>query len=279
MIKAQILLFELTDYTFYREGSILMFERFRRFYTRFAMKAGFKKPEPELGSFVVHEAQRRALRANPPTPVHEAFFQYSSRPAHKWAHYLDIYNRYLDGRRDTSAFLLEIGVLEGGSLDMWRRYLGDKAKIVGIDINPACVERVDAPNIVHIGSQADRSFLEGIVAEHGRPDVILDDGSHVATHQRASFDILFPLLQMGGLYILEDTHTSYWNDWDGGYRRSGTAIEMSKNLVDDMHAWYHTRPNPAGWHEQIGAIHFHDSMIVIEKSRTNRPGMISSNED
>ena len=104
--------------------------------------------------------------------------------------------------------MIEIGVFEGGSLDMWQRYLGADASIVGIDINPGCADRVDPPNVVHIGSQADRAFLEGVVAEFGAPELILDDGSHIARHQRASFEILFPLLQDGGLYIIEDTHTS-----------------------------------------------------------------------
>ena len=255
-----------------------MIERMRRAVNRLAMKVGMTSPEPDLGSYGIPDAERVRLRHAPPTPVHHAFFQHSKRPAHKWLHYLDVYHRYFDALRGKPIVLLEIGVLEGGSLDLWRRYLGPEATIVGIDINPACRERVDPPNIVHIGSQADGAFLEGVVAQHGPPDVILDDGSHIAKHQRASFDILFPLLKVGGLYIIEDTHTSYWNDWDGGYRRRGTAIELAKGLVDDFHGWYHSRPSPARHHEQIGAVHFHDSIVVIEKVAKARPGMVSSNE-
>jgi hypothetical protein len=256
-----------------------MIDRMRRIANRYAMKLNLRRQEPDLGSFGVAAAERRRMRADPPTPVHRAFFEPGKRPAHKWSHYLDVYHRYLDGMRGTSIVMLEIGVLDGGSLDMWRRYLGADATIVGVDINPKCAGFVDAPNVVHIGSQADRGFLEGVVAEHGRPDVILDDGSHIAHHQRASFEILFPLLKEGGLYMIEDTHTSYWNDWDGGYRRPGTAIELAKTLVDDMHGWYHGHPDASGAHEQIGAIHFHDSIIVIEKTHRSRPGMMSSNED
>ena len=45
----------------------------------------------------------------------------------------------------------------------------------------------------------------------------------------------------GGLYMIEDMHTSYWPDWEGGYRREGTAIEYVKRMIDDMHAWYRNR--------------------------------------
>jgi hypothetical protein len=78
---------------------------------------------------------------------------------------------------------LEIGIDEGGSLEVWRKYLGAQATVFGIDVNPACATRVDAPNQCRIGSQADLGFLRRIVEEMGGVDVVLDDGSHVAPHQ------------------------------------------------------------------------------------------------
>ena len=82
----------------------------------------------------------------------------------------------LDKLRGQPVTMLEIGVFDGGSLDMWRRYLGFAATIVGVDINPRCADLVDEPNIVCIGSQADRAFLEQVIARHGAPDLVLDDG-------------------------------------------------------------------------------------------------------
>ncbi len=49
----------------------------------------------------------------------------------------------------------------------------------------------------------------------GGVDVVLDDGSHIATLQRISFEALFPMLPDGGLYIIEDTHTAYWPLMEG----------------------------------------------------------------
>jgi hypothetical protein len=158
---------------------------------------------------------------------------------------------------------------------MWRSYFGAEATIVGSDIDPNCANRVTAPNQVRIGSQADATFLAQIVKEFGAPDVVLDDGSHIGHHQIASFHALFPLLKDGGLYIIEDTHTSYWPDWEGAVGRRGTAIEFAKSLIDDQHFWYYTGGDHSGMGEFMPAIHFNDSVIVIEKRRRAKSALVT----
>lgn len=202
----------------------------------------------------------------------EVFFGNQEQVVHKWLHYLAIYERYFAQFRGTGFRMLEIGVSKGGSLNMWRKYFGPQATIVGIDVDPACATVADPPNRVRIGSQADPAFLRDVVAEMGGIDVVLDDGSHIAEHQQASFECLFPLLEDGGLYAIEDMHTAYWpGQFQGGYRRRGTAIEMMKSAVDDMHHWYHDRGVkwPAGDH--IAAVHFFDSITLIEKQAPKAP--------
>lgn len=200
----------------------------------------------------------------------EAIFQrHDGRILHKWVHYLGVYERYFARYRGTPVRMLEIGVSQGGSLEMWREYFGPAATIFGVDINPNSASCVDPPNQVRIGSQADPAFLEAVVAEMGRPDVILDDGSHISSHQSASFHTLFPLLKDGGLYVIEDLHTAYWPTYEGGYRRAGTGIELAKQLVDDIHHWYHDQG--AVLAKDIAAIHTHDSMVVIEKQVIAQP--------
>ena len=119
---------------------------------------------------------------------------------------------------------------------------------------------------VRIGSQADPAFLNSVVAEMGGIDVVIDDGSHMASHQRASFDFLFPRLSSNGVYICEDTHTAYWRRCEGGYRRPGSFIERSKALIDDLHEEFHDRrPSLEGAHKTISGVHFYNSMVVIDK--------------
>lgn len=237
---------------------------------------GLHPLQPQREEFQLSPAEIDQARRTLTNDAQRAFFASEHRPAHKWYHYLDIYHRHLAQYQNKSLFFLEIGVFDGGSLDMWRRYFGAPATIVGIDINPACAERVDPPNIVRIGSQTDQKFLHDVIKEFGSPDIILDDGSHVASHQRASFAVLFPLLKEGGLYIIEDTHTAYWPDWEGGYKRKGSIIEDIKQMIDDMHSWYHRRTGVTPARQSIYAIHVYDSLTVLEKRQKERPGYLSS---
>jgi hypothetical protein len=228
-----------------------------------------------IKNFWASPEEAARLAAETPGELAQLFFATQGRMIHKWPHYLPIYERYFAPYRGTPARLLEIGVSGGGSLDLWRRYLGPDAVIFGIDIDPACAGVVSPPNQVRIGSQADPKFLLRVIDEMGAPDIILDDGSHVAGHQRRTFHTLFPLLKEGGLYVIEDLHTAYWSDYDGGYRRPGTAIELVKRMIDDLHGWYHAKPRSTPARDEIGAIHVYDSLVVIEKRRRPPPRLVA----
>ncbi|MEO1045714.1 MAG: class I SAM-dependent methyltransferase [Pseudomonadota bacterium] len=208
-----------------------------------------------------------------PSDLAEIFFRHDGRVVHKWLHYLDVYSReFARYRNKADVNFLEIGVFKGGSLEMWRKYFGPDAKICGVDINPDCADYVDAPNQVRIGSQADPAFLRGVVEEMGRPDIILDDGSHVATHQQVSFETLWPLLNHNGLYVIEDLHTAYFPGFnEGGYQRRGTAIEVAKQIVDDMHGWYHPKKPLFADKNEVASVRFYDSIVVIEKQKVPMP--------
>jgi cephalosporin hydroxylase len=234
-----------------------------------------KRPDSgEISDRLRIDPQQRSAFANQASgPLADLFFGHSGRVIHKWVHYLDIYERHFSPYRNTPFKMLEIGVSKGGSLEMWRQYFGDKATIFGIDINPACADRVTAPNQVRIGSQDDPEFLKKVVLEMGIPDIVLDDGSHIASHQQITFDVLFPLLKPGALYVIEDLHTSYWPAiYGGGHGRKKTAIGHVKQMIDDMHAWYHNSPEETPAKTEIGAIHMYDSIVFIEKVNKQQPG-------
>lgn len=207
--------------------------------------------------------------------IEKLFWGHAGRLVHKWPHYFDVYERLFqryrsgfcsaDGTRRPLKFL-EIGVSHGGSLQLWRKYFGPDAVIYGIDVDRRCASIDDADLQVRIGSQDDPKFLHRVIEEMGGVDIILDDGSHVAEHQRASFDILFPSLSEGGLYVVEDVQTAYWRRWQGGYRRSGTIIEIAKSIVDDMHARYHAFGAARDFaSEEIFSASFYDGIVAFEK--------------
>jgi cephalosporin hydroxylase len=236
-----------------------------------ANRIGIAKTRGTKGFDVANDAVH-ALAAEAREGLPKIFFAHRGRETLKWAHYLDAYERHFASFRQTTVRVLEIGVLSGGSLDLWRDYFGPAATIAGVDIDRDCANRVTAPNIVRIGSQDDPDFLRGVVAEMGGLDIVIDDGSHIGRHQRASFDALFPLLSDGGLYAIEDLHTAYWpGHYEGGYRREGTAIGLVKQMIDDLHGWYHSRQRQTSARDEVGGMHVYDSLVIIEKRRKERP--------
>ena len=149
--------------------------------------------------------------------------------------YCNKYEKYLPFKRDAELNILEIGVLNGESLRTWRDYYY-RAKILGIDINPECKEHENNQSriFVEIGSQVDPDFLSGISETYGPFDMILDDGSHMNTHMIYSFEHLWSQVNSGGVYVIEDIGCSYWDDYEGGFRKSTSAVEYFKRLCDDV---------------------------------------------
>jgi hypothetical protein len=201
------------------------------------------------------------------------FNENKKRVIHKWSHYFEIYDRHFSKYRGKDIILLEIGTFHGGSLQMWKNYFGDKAKIYGIDINPNC-KRIEEENIkVMIGSQSDRNFLKNVVKEIPPFDILIDDGGHTMLQQIVSFEELFGHVKPNGVYLCEDLHTSYWKEFGGGFKRKGTFIEYSKNFIDKLNA-HHSREGAlpvSSFTTSVNSIHYYDSVLVIEKRPTPAP--------
>ena len=149
--------------------------------------------------------------------------------------YCDKYEKYLPFKRDEKLNILEIGVLNGQSLLTWKDYFYE-SKIVGIDINSDCKQYEDLnKNIsVEIGSQVDHVFLNNVMREHGPFDMILDDGSHMNDHVIFSFEHLFQSVKPGGVYVVEDVSTSYWEHYGGKKYGKGTMMEYFKAITDEV---------------------------------------------
>ncbi|OGA52930.1 MAG: hypothetical protein A3F74_06975 [Betaproteobacteria bacterium RIFCSPLOWO2_12_FULL_62_58] len=205
-----------------------------------------------------------------PMGLYRDFLTHTGRVVHKWTHYFPVYERYLAPWVNRSVTLIEIGCGEGGSLQLWKRYLGPYARIVGIDFNPACKAFEEDQISVHIGDQGDTGFLSRVIEEVGAPDIVIDDGSHIMHHMRASFDYLYPRLSKSGVYIIEDTHAAYWEEYGGGYRAPQSIVEYAKALVDRLNA-DHARGvvTPDDFTRSTHSVAFYESMIVFERGWFN----------
>jgi hypothetical protein len=202
----------------------------------------------------------------------------AGRLVHKVRHYFDIYHRHLSRFRGRPLTMIEIGIFNGGSLPMWRDYLGPQATIVGVDINPGC-ERFTEPGIdVVIGDQGDRGFLRSLAERYPDIAILIDDGGHRMHQQIATFEELYPRLRSDGVYICEDTGTSYVPAFGGGYPQSQTFIETIKPLIDRLHAFHSTDPSqlaPDEFTRTTDSLHFYDSVLVVEKKARARPETVT----
>lgn len=197
---------------------------------------------------------------------------------HKWPHYFDIYDRHFSKYRNKKIVILEIGVSEGGSLQMWKNYFGSKAVIFGIDIDPRCKDLEEENIKIYIGSQSDRLFLRSVLEEIPPIDILIDDGGHSMNQQIISFEELFKYVKNDGVYLCEDLHTSYWANYSGGHKRKGTFIEYSKNFIDYLNA-YHSEQKSLqvnDFTKTVDSIHYYDSIIVIEKKIKEKPFSIET---
>lgn len=149
--------------------------------------------------------------------------------------YCEKYEKWFPFNRLEPLKILEIGVLDGHSLLSWRD-IYPNATIVGIDIDSKCksFENIDRKIYVEIGSQDDPDFLQNVASKYGPFDFILDDGSHMQSHIVFSFNHLFDYVRSEGIYVIEDSTSAYWDDYEGGFRKKGTSVEFCKDLVDDV---------------------------------------------
>jgi hypothetical protein len=209
-----------------------------------------------------------------PNPLERYFRSNQDRQIWKWMHYFEIYERHFSPYRKKAVTIVEFGVFHGGSLQMWKDYFGRKARIVGIDIDPRCKAFAEDQVEVIIGDMEDREFLRQLRSDLGPIDVLVDDGGHTMMQQITAFEEMWPGISDGGVYLVEDLHTSYWPDFEGGLRKPGTFIEFAKRLIDQQHAWHSMDAQafvPDEYTRSIKSIHSYDSIMVFDKGTVSHP--------
>src|SRR6266567_1234919 len=137
------------------------------------------------------------------------------------------------------------------------------------DIYHRCRSFEDEATTILIGDQGDRRFLAEVRGRVPHIDILIDDGGHKMAQQITTFEELYPHVQPDGIYLCEDIHTSFMPEFGGGYRREGTFLEYGKALIDRLYGWYsrdHTVLPADEFTRATYALHFYDSVLVIEKS-------------
>jgi hypothetical protein len=140
--------------------------------------------------------------------------------------YLRHYDKSLARFRNIPMNLVEIGVFDGASARMWKRFF-PKAVIVGVDIQERCKAFEEDRLKIEIGSQSDGIFLDALMAKYP-PTVMIDDGSHIASDIMFTFERTFPALLPGGCYIVEDL---FFHNGPDAARQRGSATMGAQDYI------------------------------------------------
>jgi hypothetical protein len=152
----------------------------------------------------------------------------------KWSSYIEIYDKIFDKFSDKEISIVEIGVQNGGSLEVYNQYFPNSEVIIGIDNNEGCRKLKFTTNKIKliIGNAAEKSIIPKLNNYAPKYDIIVDDGSHTSEDIIRSFSNLFSLIKNNGIYVIEDMHTSYFQSCQNGLYAPFSANTFFKLISD-----------------------------------------------
>ena len=144
--------------------------------------------------------------------------------------YFPAYVKLFSHLRGTDCTFIECGVLGGGSLFMWRKWLGEKARIIGVDLNPEALKWQAHGFEIFIGDQGDPTFWENLFRGIGKFDALLDDGGHQSFQQVVTLNSALMAAKKDCVIAIEDTATSFFHD----FKKHGkyTFLSYAKSSTD-----------------------------------------------
>jgi cephalosporin hydroxylase len=217
--------------------------------------------------------------------LQQLYIDHAGKASHKWSSYLREYDRLFSAWQDKPISMLEVGIQNGGSLDIWAKYFENALTIVGADIDTRCGELSYNDPRIHlvIGDINNSETIQKILNYSPQFDIVIDDGSHQSEDIIKSFVNYFPYLTDGGFFVVEDLHCSYWQEFGGGLFDPYSSITFFKRLIDivNFEHWgieksrqslldgiterYGISFDPKNL-EEIHSIEFMNSICVIRKS-------------
>jgi hypothetical protein len=191
--------------------------------------------------------------------------------------YEEMFSKYV-GKKVT---FVEVGVLQGGSLFMWREYLGPQARIIGIDLHPNAKSLEKDGFEIFIGSQSDKSFWKNFYSKVGNIDVLLDDGGHVNDQQIITVAEAIKNTNDDGIIVTEDIHTSYMKKFGNPSKYS--FVNYSKHLIDIINSRFpetKIKKNNV-FRDKIYSISFYESIvgIKINEKKSIESSVLKNNEN
>ena len=219
------------------------------------------------------------------------FETHKGKCSDKWSSYLEIYWQLFSPIRDSDSDILEIGIQNGGSLEIWAEFFPNAKNILGLDVHPKCkdLKFSDSRIKVRVGDATEK--IVGTLLSETSPilGVVIDDGSHISRDIIRSFLIFFSQLKPGGIYVIEDLHSSYWSGWQGGISHPESSMQFLKLLADviNFDHWgirscrtdlFDLLPATSGLLEEsilseVESVSFFDSVCVVRKKTPLHQGL------
>jgi len=196
-------------------------------------------------------------------------YLHSPEPSFKHTTYFHIYDTLLKKYCGQTITFVEIGVLNGGSLFMWREFFGPQARIIGIDLNPGAKKWEEFGFEIYIGSQQDPSFWDEFLSKVGKIDIVLDDGGHAYLQQIVTVESLLGSISDGGVLVVEDTHTSYMDSFGD---RKMSFVNYAIQCVHKVNSRFGGF-QPRQTDERIFSLQFFESIIAfhVDRKKTQLP--------
>jgi hypothetical protein len=195
----------------------------------------------------------------------------------KYDSYFPAYEALLQRYVDREITIVEVGILNGGSLFMWKKYFGTKARIIGIDLNPDALEWEEHGFEIYIGDQSSEAFWADLFQKIGKVDVLIDDGGHTNRQQIVTSHYAIQNINDGGLLIVEDVHTSYFREFGNPSRYS--FVNFAHRIVDGVNSRSCSlRRTCVEYSSRVYSVTFFESMVAFQiDSRLCKQSVPTSN--
>ena len=194
-----------------------------------------------------------------------SLFETEKRKTVKHQNYFQVYDEYLKKYIDKNITFVEIGVANGGALNIWKNFFRN-ARIIGVDLNHKCkIFEKDNVEVV-IGDQADPKFWKNFFEKIGKVDVIIDDGGHTNEQQIITTLECIPNINDGGILLVEDVMSSYLSSFENPSKYS--FINYSKKIIDDINFNNSSLGKfDYSLNKHIHAVKFYEGIVIFEIDR------------
>lgn len=189
--------------------------------------------------------------------------------AGKLSGYFPVYEQIFKEFKNKPLVFVEVGVKDGGSLELWRKFFHKDSRIIGVELDNNAIKLRDKGYEIFIGDQSCPDFWKKFYKEVGMIDILLDDGGHTNLCQIVTVNESISNINDGGKIIIEDVGTSFMNRFGNPCKTS--FLNFSKHVVDKLYGRNEVlnKINSNIFEKNVFSVSFFDSIVMFEINKKN----------